>query len=54
MKAGLFLVVTMALLPVSATDAETKHEKQHAPITAFDIFELSPEQFATMMSRGDD
>lgn len=53
MKAGLFLLVTMALLPMSTTEAETRTESDHASVTVFDIFELSPEQFATMLGQSE-
>jgi hypothetical protein len=49
MKAVLFAALTFSLLPLS-----TSHVKNdHANVTVFDIFELSPEQFATMMSKSD-
>jgi hypothetical protein len=53
-KLGLLVAVTVALLAVpvmgiAASDppAETQ---DHASVTVFDLFELSPEQFAKMMS----
>ena len=51
MKAGLFVIVTMALLPVSTTEAEAKTERDHASVTVFDMFDLSPEQFATLLGQ---
>ena len=51
---GLFLAVTMALLPAGITGGERDTEPTHAKTTVFDVFELSPEQFATMMSKSDE
>ena len=53
MKAALFLVVTMALLPVSTTEAHPRTEPatSHASVTVFDMFELSPERFATLLAQ---
>lgn len=51
MKAALFLVVSLALLPVSSTESDTPSAKDHVSVTVFDMFELSPEQFATMLGQ---
>jgi hypothetical protein len=56
MKLGLFLAATMALLPMTSTEERQESEAAHARArtTVFDVFDLSPEQFATLMSKSDD
>ena len=57
-KIGLLAAVTAAILAVpvmvAASGMPEPETKEHSHTTVFDIFELSPEQFATMMSQGDE
>jgi hypothetical protein len=54
MKAFLFLAVTTALLPAGFGGSDEAVESTHARTTVLDVFELSPEQFATLMSKNDE
>ena len=51
MSTGWFLALTLVLLPAATIDEQPA---AHTRTTVFDIFEISPEQFATLMSKGDD
>jgi hypothetical protein len=57
-KLGLVVAVAMAVLAVpvmvAASDAPAVETEERSHRTVFDIFELSPEQFVTLMSTNDD
>jgi hypothetical protein len=57
-KIGLWAAVTAAILAVpvmvAAAGSPAPEKNEHGRTTVFDIFELSPEQFATVMSKSDE
>lgn len=48
--AAVLATVAIATMPVAVAVASNEPARARGGITVFDMFELSPEQFATMMS----
>lgn len=52
MKTLAVTVLTLLAMTLGVDVEPNESRQEHAPITVFDLFELSPEQFATMMNGG--